>query len=578
MAPQLCLWKRTAHSSEPDIVSEIKGKIHNISCDNYEDEKFVRNDELDKLFTRDTISNVISSMADRPACELGSELTAIVDQIAPRNQTIRHDSRKRILGILIMAGIPDLIIDFIEAGVWDRHLPFQFRNHSSGMQLEYSEADGSLVTCPFPSFDNDFSRSHIFDSCQWEFIAPVFKFAKGTIHHHSIRHKVPLPFIEQIPTPMVGGNSQVSQVVIHHGHHDLLDGKHFAVKRLLSSTNEDFNKEVKALKLVRKLGHPHLVELLGTFHYHGSYYLIFLWAVEDLATFWKDNSLSNSDPDMSIWVLQQCLGIAEGLQLIHSGQCSSSERHTLRGRHGDIKPTNILRYELTPGSQNLKWGLLKISDFGLTRFHQNDSYRREYTNSPMATRTYRAPEGDLRRKISCLWDLWPLGCLYLEFLTWLLQGWHGVVVFSEERHREDQSLHYDFLKEDKFFNMDHMKNFGACRKDSVRKHIDILHRHPDCTAFIHDFLDLIAEGMIRIREENRAECGQMVQKLEVMKKKCEDNVEYYTKRQQRFAKSATYESDKPRNLIPTESNVGHVNTSGDEIGSSSRPRQSTWKA
>ncbi|KAI1349746.1 kinase-like protein [Xylaria sp. FL0043] len=573
MASELSLHNHTANSSKHTIVSKIRDKIYDTGCDNDQKVNFFRNNELDKLFTRDTVSDVVASMANRLVCELGSELPVIVDQILPRDQTDQNYSRKRILAILILGNMPDLIIDFIKAEVWDRHLPLQFRYQSGTIQLKYNDDDGSLVSCPFPLFGNDFGKSHIFDSFQWDFIAPIFTFTDGTVHHYSIQHRVPLPFTEQIPVPIAGGNSQVSQVVIHHGHHDLTGEHRFAVKRLLCSTDEDFNKEVKALKLVRNLGHSHLVELLGTFEYRDSYYLIFHWAVDDLAMFWKKNASSTLDPNMSLWALQQCLGIAEGLQLIHGEQRSSSESNTLRGRHGDIKPTNILRYVPIAGAEDLRWGLLKISDFGLTRFHQNHSYRREYTNGPMATRTYRAPEGDLRGKISYLWDLWSLGCLYLEFLTWLLQGWDGVAAFSEERKLEDQSP-YDFLEEDKFFNMDYRKAFGACRKDSVRKHIDMLHGHPDCTAFMHDFLDLISDDMIRIREEDRAKCHQVVLKLEAMKKKCEGNVDYYTKRMQRFAKSATYESDKPRKLAPTESSGANANASGDGIRSGSEPRPS----
>jgi serine/threonine protein kinase len=142
----------------------------------------------------------------------------------------------------------------------------------------------------------------------------------------------------------------------------------------------------------------------------------------------------------------------------------------LKGRHGDIKPGNILRYAPEAALQGHEWGTLVISDFGLARFHQEHSVRREYRNGNglSATLTYRAPEADLDQKVSCSWDLWPLGCLYLEFLTWLLQGWNEVDKFSEERHDEDKSGDSRY-REDKFFNMNTLKRFGACRKDSVTR-------------------------------------------------------------------------------------------------------------
>ncbi|KAI1123388.1 kinase-like domain-containing protein [Nemania abortiva] len=345
------------------------------------------------------------------------------------------------------------------------------------------------------------------------------------------------------------------------------------MKRLLSSTDEDFNNEVEALKLVRKLRHPHLVKLLGTFKYRDSYYLIFRWAVDDLKTFWQNSPFPNPDATRSTWTLQQCLGIAKGLQLIHRGRFLPG-RSILRGRHGDIKPANILRYAPRAGSQDTELGVLKISDFGLTRFHHNHSHQREYTNGPLATRTYRAPEGDLKHTISDSWDLWSLGCLYLEFITWLLQGWDGVTTFSEERKREDQS-HYWEVYEDKFFNLTKAKVFGACVKDSVtrvryclkskcdgrlrlKQHIRALHNHPECTDLIHDFLDVISEDLIRIRCDERAKCYEVVRKLEAMKENVLEDEAYYTKGQGRFVTRGTYESDKSCNPTVGLSNPGHA--------------------
>ncbi|KAI0904833.1 kinase-like protein [Ustulina deusta] len=508
-------------------------------------------------------------MANLSAHELDPELTALVDEIDPRDKRNLNDSRRRILAILIMGDIPNLIIHFIDEGIGDRHLPFEYQHDG---QLEYTKDDGRRAVCPFRCFDNDPSKLYNFEISQWDYMAPVFSFTEEEVHHHQIQYRIPLPFTEDNIVPTQGGNSQVRQVVIHHEHHDLTDGNSFAVKRLLCSTDENFNKEVEALKLVRKLRHPHLIELLGTFQYRQSYYLIFQWAIDDLQTFWKSNPSFNPVPTMSRWALQQCLEIARGLHLIHGGQCPPPGRSGLRGRHGDIKPANILRYAPRAGSEDSEWGVLKISDFGLTRFYENHSYRREYINGPPATRTYRSPEGDLQHEVSYLWDIWPLGCLYLEFVTWLLQGWDGVVAFAEEREREDQSRDPRLYKEDKFFNINPLKIFGACRKTSVIDRIRVLHSHPECTEFIHDFLDLISKDLIRIRDRKRAKCDQIVQKLEAMGKKCENNEDYYTQPQIRPLKTLTCESDKSCNPTATVPNVGHI--SG-ESRSSRKPGSSS---
>ncbi|KAI0448673.1 kinase-like protein [Xylaria acuta] len=556
--------------SESPAVSRVKNGIPHARRHNNEGAIFIPNIELGKLLTRNTISELIMSMTNLSAGELDHELAALVDQIDPTNPGNQNNSRKRIFAILIMMGIPSSIIHFVNAGIWDRHLPFQCRHNPSDGQLEYTKDDGSLATCPLQCFEYDHGKQHLFQAYQWEYMAPTFTFTDGKIHQYQIQHNTPLPFTEEIAVPIRGGNSQVSRVVIHQGHHDLTDGQSFAVKRLLHSTDENFNKEVEALKLVRKLSHPHLIELLATFKYRQFYYLIFRWADDDLMTFWQNNPSPNPVSSTSAWALQQCLGIAKGLQLIHNGQCSPPGRPNLKGRHGDIKPANILRYAPRAGSQDPKYGVLKIADFGLTRFHENHSYRREYINGLLATRTYRAPEGDLSGEISYLWDLWPLGCLYLEFLTWLLQGWDAVNAFSEERRLEDRSR-YALFNEDKFFNLDDMKSFGACRKDSVTKRINALHSHPECTNLIHDFLDVISEDLIRIRHRRRAKCDRIVQKLEAMEKRCSENEAYYTQPQKRFTTRPTCESDKIHNHTTTVPNVGRIHNlesrHGDATGS-----------
>ncbi|KAI3321993.1 kinase-like protein [Xylariaceae sp. AK1471] len=539
--------------SGPPAIHRVQQGLREAIRPGFEGLEFVPNDELERLLTRNAISDVIRSTISGPVSEGDPELAELLDQIDPKDQRNRYKSRKRLLAILIMAGIPGSIIHFLDEGIWDRHLPFEPQKYANDGQLEYIKDDGSRATCPFRCFENDHSKLMVFEGWQWKFVVPFFSFTQDKMQHLQLQHKIPLPFTEETTVPIEGGYSQA-------------DGCSFAVKRLLSSTEENFNREVEALKLVRKFSHPHLIELLGTCNYRHSFYLIFRWADGDLRTFWQNNPVPNSDPTMALWVLQQCLGIAKGLSLIHSGKCSPSPRTNLKGRHGDIKPCNILRYAPRAGSQDPKWGVLAISDFGLTRFHQDQSCWREYKHGPPATLTYRAPEGDLRRKVSYSWDIWPLGCLYLEFLTWLLQGWNAVVIFSEERQHEDRSGYPEVYREDKFFNLNRVKSFGACRKDSVIRRIHALYNHPGCNDLIHDFLDLISEDLIRIRNNRRAQCHQIVRRLEAMEKKCENDEAYYTLRQKRLTKKPTYESDKSRKRSVALSNLGDMygdNNQGD---------------
>ncbi len=157
-------------------------------------------------------------------------------------------------------------------------------------------------------------------------------------------------------------------------------------------------------------------------------------------------------------MLTQCFGIADGLQKIHGDGAAlglnPNDKNT--GRHGDIKPENILWLERHKNSDNH----LLICDFGLSRFHNYLS--QSVDKVPGWSPSYRPPECDLQRlRFSVKYDIWTLGCLLLDFLTWYLRGWEAVntcfidarladegwVPFSHPRSTPGDRLLY----EDKFY-------------------------------------------------------------------------------------------------------------------------------
>jgi serine/threonine protein kinase len=145
---------------------------------------------------------------------------------------------------------------------------------------------------------------------------------------------------------------------------------------------------------------------------------------------------------MTLWVAEQCAGIAHALAKIHSSdelpdaeESSQDTAERIYGRHGDIKPENIFwfkgpRYPDDHGS-------LVLGDFGLSKLHSKMS--RSMSNDPRGnlagTYTYNPPEFEMAHgTISRASDIWSLGCVYLETITWYLGGWESFVEFSEERY------------------------------------------------------------------------------------------------------------------------------------------------
>jgi serine/threonine protein kinase len=111
------------------------------------------------------------------------------------------------------------------------------------------------------------------------------------------------------------------------------------------------------------------------------------------------------------------------------------------GRHGDLKPENILFFR----DSNDKRGTLKISDFGEAELNSRWSKTKRRSRVRL-TMTYRPPECDLQPKIiRQSYDMWCLGCVYMEFVTWMLGGVELWKQFGRERLKWDifQSLSTD---------------------------------------------------------------------------------------------------------------------------------------
>lgn len=185
-----------------------------------------------------------------------------------------------------------------------------------------------------------------------------------------------------------------------------------------------FRQEVATLKRLSERDHAHLMRLELTYEYQDRFHLLFRWADGNLRDYWQRHPKPNDIPrthNFTVWITQQWLGLAEALMTIHecppdSGITADDESDDLapqrtNGRHGDIKPENILWFN---GDRSAFEGKLVISDFGLTEFHRDETG----LVSPMNTArspTYRAPEYDVSETISQSYDIWTLGCVMREF-------------------------------------------------------------------------------------------------------------------------------------------------------------------
>lgn len=183
--------------------------------------------------------------------------------------------------------------------------------------------------------------------------------------------------------------------------------------------------------------------------------MLFPWAeLGDLLGIWKQHShrhdgaagqhVSHAEWYSSQWLLEECLGISSAVAHIHGLSKSTPMPQWLL--HADIKPENIL------GFPNQGSVFLKLADFGHSKVLETASPRfpvKDLDN----TQTYRAPETDTQKSVTTKFDVWSLGCLFLDFATWALMGWDKVEEFREKRLCEEKDLivNHENVFEDTFF-------------------------------------------------------------------------------------------------------------------------------
>ncbi|OLN96241.1 Cyclin-dependent kinase E-1 [Colletotrichum chlorophyti] len=394
--------------------------------------------------------------------------------------------------------------------------------------------------------------------CQWSYaVNAPYVAKKGSLHSHYILDTgdvFPMDVVEAVEEKdhtdttakasqpdenTYGGFSEVFKVKLHDGHHDF--GEHgirhpqgfFALKKLTSHSKLTFDLELSSLiitvqQYTRK---KHLIQLLATFEVKNpatkdsTFYLLFDWAEGSLNKFWECNSALVGNKNHCLWMATQFYEISEALVCVHNDRAPTlryledrNSNKELYGRHGDIKPSNFLWFN----QANSLPGLLALSDFGLGRLHTQVSRSKQDPKNIERTATYRCPEFDLPfGQVSPRSDIFSLGCVLLEYVTWFFMGLEAVEkVFPEVRSERDI---YGF-DSDVFFSI---RNEQAYLKPAVAKWIEELQNRRDCSWYIWHLLEIIKLRMLDPNGATRIPANQLAREMNKLRATCLSEPDYF---------------------------------------------------
>ncbi|USP72781.1 Mitogen-activated protein kinase kinase kinase ANP1 [Curvularia clavata] len=320
-----------------------------------------------------------------------------------------------------------------------------------------------------------------FSDAQWKFHVPIFV---DNRQHKELLPSCILP-ITRTSMTQHGAFSMVYKARVHEDHLVCRNpngpqGQYVALKIISNSSDElntkkSWHMELEALRALADLNHRHILGIMTSFTRGADRCLMLEWADGgSLVDFWSQHDrvvLSSMTVKDS---LTQLYGLADAL---------SSAHEQLNIRHGDLKPANILVF---PHGDSI--GCLKIGDWGLAKTHKvRTAERASGTSMRFGTLLYEPPEAVSRSNArSRLYDIWSLGCVFLEHIIWLLYG-------NDERRR-----FLDELRDDNG-NVTFYEGTGdkARQREGVARWIHhILVTFPMATTSVGGLVDLVSTRML----------------------------------------------------------------------------------
>ncbi|KAF4446812.1 serine/threonine protein kinase [Fusarium austroafricanum] len=229
-----------------------------------------------------------------------------------------------------------------------------------------------------------------------------------------------------------------------------------------------FQKEWGAIKDIfnSRRTHGNIVKSFGTIVIEGkpsTFSLLMPLASMDLEEYMQQYpEAMGNDRVARRRLIKAVMGLTDGLDFLHSGLKTEDGGESLICYHMDLKPRNILVFNVGPG---MSW---KLSDFGLSRvkpkvkqgisdlsrlFKKRGSDQHSKATATASRRgegTYQPKEAqDNGKSMNEKSDIWSLGCIISLLFTFMEEGFRGIQPFSDLRWKYSNTIFDVFYQRNK---------------------------------------------------------------------------------------------------------------------------------
>lgn len=234
----------------------------------------------------------------------------------------------------------------------------------------------------------------------------------------------------------------------------------------------------------------------------------FDWSGRELAEFALSNKHMTRDEEHLPWMADQFYKLAVSLhQLFQNRQNIQSMGYETADITRDEAPTDLASSSQTDFLAELISPELPSSTYSTTM-------------------TYRAPEVHRTgvRLLLLKSDLYSMGCVFLEYITWFMMGEGEQNRFSDARSAKDEFTGFD---SDQFFALS-PDGRTATRKKEVGDWIRQLYDQPNCSAYLFELMHFIDDRILEPDPVKRAGIEEVKAKLRYFREKCRLSKSFYS--------------------------------------------------